>query len=95
MSIFLFLYFLFLGFFHYFFYLKLKILLPFSNFGKTLYILFSIILILMPFLARVMERNGFVSIPSIILFIFYIWLAYIFIFTFFGVLTLPLNLIPS
>lgn len=49
----------------------------------------------MPFIARIIEKNGFLFVPSILLYVFYFWMAYLFIFNFFGILTLPLNFISS
>lgn len=95
MSIFLILYFFFLGFFHLFFYLKLRIFLPFTNSGKLIYLFFSIILIFLPLIARSLERNGAIFIPTIFLFLFYFWISYLFIFNFFGILFLPFNFISS
>lgn len=95
MSIFLFFYFLINGLFHFFLYTKLKIFFQFSSFAKIIYIFISIFLILSPIVGRFLEKEGFIKISTIVFFIFFFWIAYLFIFTFFGVLTLPLNFIQS
>lgn len=89
------LYFLIFGLFHTFFYLKLRIFLQFSSFGKLIYIFISIFLILSPVIGRFLEKEGFIRISTIIFFLFFFWIAYLFIFTFFGILTFPLNFIQS
>lgn len=95
MSIFLILYFFIIGFFHFFFYLKLRIFFPFSNQGKFLYLIISIILIFLPFFSRILEKNGIVLISSILIYIFYFWIVYLFIFNFFGAIFLPFTLISN
>jgi len=95
MSIFILIYFLSLGFFHYFFYLKLRIFIPFTSYGKFFYILISAILILLPIISRIFEKNNFIILPEIFLYIFYFWIAYLFIFNFFGILALPLNFLQN
>lgn len=95
MSIFLFFYFLINGLFHFFFYTKLRIFFQFSSFGKLIYIFISIFLILSPIIGRFFEKAEFIKISTIIFFLFFFWIAYLFIFTFFGILTFPLNFIQS
>ncbi len=85
MSLFLFLYFLIFGFFHFFFYLKLRIFLQFSSLGKILYLIFTLFFLFLPLLFRFLERNDYFFLATIFSYIFYFWMAYIFIFNFFGI----------
>ncbi len=85
MPLFLFLYFLIFGLFHFFLFLKFKIFLNFSLFGKIIYLLFVIIILFLPFIFRFFEKNEYFFFATIFSYIFYFWMAYLFIFNFFGI----------
>lgn len=91
MLLFIFLYFLILIIFQIFIYIKLKYFISFSSIANLLYILFSTIFILSPFLIRFFEKIGLILISIFLSHFFYLFLSYSFTFSFFFILFLPLN----